>query len=273
MKFTRSLFVMAAFAASLASAAAFASDLNPGPAKAAAKYTPPFTWTGVYVGGDFGAGIMDNGPSVGTSGTLSSLVPTTASNHAKGYLGGIELGARKQWGVVVGGVRGTFQFADINITDQSAASQRSVLGGTSSGSSMVTTKLNWLSTAVATLGVTVMPNVLIELDAGLAFGKVSSTATTSATAAPFTNTSSLTCFFAGCSSSGSGTDSGVRTGWTAGLSAEIAMNERWSFKGQGNYFDLGSGNVNFTGANGLVGSSGVNYRGWDVLLGVNYKLF
>src|ERR1041385_5861634 len=94
-------------AAMLMSGAAFAADL---PARMPAKaplYAPVlYTWTGFYVGGNFGWGW-----STGDANTTLGGVPGTVSGSGNGALGGVQAGYNWQTGALVLGVEADIQLS------------------------------------------------------------------------------------------------------------------------------------------------------------------
>jgi outer membrane immunogenic protein len=87
-----------------ATSAAVAADL---PARMPMKgpaYVPMFTWTGFYVGGNFGWGWAD-----GNADTVLGGVPGTLSGSGNGALGGVQAGYNWQAGSIVYGVETDIQ--------------------------------------------------------------------------------------------------------------------------------------------------------------------
>lgn len=237
-----------------------------------------YSWTGFYVGINGGAGIMDGGPSITQTGSLSSLLPSDTTTP-KGYLIGGQFGFNKQFGVWVVGLEATFDWTSIK-SDNAAASSanRTFLTNnlaTTTSQSMNSTKLDWLSTVVARVGITPWQHALLYGKGGLAFGRITTssgsnvtTTANSALGATWCANGTISC----PSGSGASDTSSTKTGWTLGAGLEIALDQRWSFRGEANYFDLG----NVSGAYGTAGTPAtISYsaavHGWNALAGINFK--
>ena len=97
----------AAVVALTASQAASAADLArraPPPAPAyVPPRPPPFSWTGFYIGGNLGVAWTDGDLCCGDFGS------TSISQHAV-FTGGGQVGANYQWGWLVLGVEGDFDW-------------------------------------------------------------------------------------------------------------------------------------------------------------------
>lgn len=98
-----------AFGAALSVAtvcAAYGADIAPlpGPPPAPpptyAPVQPPFTWTGIYVGGNAGYGFA--------TGTLTVAGLGSSSSSLSGFVGGGQIGANYQFGIGVIGIEGEF---------------------------------------------------------------------------------------------------------------------------------------------------------------------
>ena len=213
---------------------------------------PVFTWTGLYVGADFGytwspsksinatsVNIFDRtllgwGPASALSG--SGVV----SSNLDGFLSG-------------GGIGYNWQFADRWVAgleaDLEGAGAR---GGGGFGNfvpnpnfpsffAVTGAKLNRnlenFGTARGRLGYAVMPNMLVYATGGLAFGGANATATFGQNFAPS--------LLAGDLAKGSSFEN--RVGWTAGAGVEYALTPSLSAKLEYLYYDLGS--ITLTNAN------------------------
>src|SRR5512135_826567 len=74
---------------------------------------PPFSWTGLYLGANVGAGFGTTETSVDVSSALTAVTGTPISASAplvsetfNGFIGGIQAGYNQQVGVVVLGIEG-----------------------------------------------------------------------------------------------------------------------------------------------------------------------
>jgi opacity protein-like surface antigen len=244
-----SLLIFAGFAALLCQPAA-AADL---PAVKAPPYAPPaaFTWTGLYIGADFGytwspsrsinavsANIYDK--SLAGWGPASAL---SASGVVNSNLDGFFTG---------GGIGYNWQFADRWVARIEADLQGAgVRGGggianyvaapTPAFFAVTGAKLNrnleYFGTVRGALGYTVLPNLLVYATGGLAYGGINESATFGQNLVPSP-------FPASTAKGGSFEN---RAGWTAGVGVEYALTRNLSAKLEYLYYDLG--NMGLTNAN------------------------
>ncbi len=116
-------------------------------------------WSGWYAGAQIGYGTgnadwVDN--SIYTAGGIGTPI---LSADPDGVLGGIHLGFNQQYGNIVFGVEGSFDFSGMNSSDPSAAVPTQ------------NTDINWLATIGPRLGYA-MDNYLIYLEGGYAAADV-----------------------------------------------------------------------------------------------------
>jgi outer membrane immunogenic protein len=209
--------------AALTGAAAAADMSRPPPA----PYYPPaqvaavYNWTGFYFGinggGAFGSSTWDRTGSFDISG---------------GEIGGTA-GYNWQFGQVVAGIEGDFDWADINGTTTTACAAGCK---TSDG---------WLSTVRGRIGYAA-DRFLPYITAGGAFGNVT------AQTPGFASTSS------------------DRAGWTVGAGIEGAISRNWTAKVEYLYVDLGSFNCGLNCGAGLVNDN-VSFHTNLLRAGVNYR--
>jgi outer membrane immunogenic protein len=107
------VFCGAVFAAS-AVGPAVAADLPPSayPPQAPAAYvpvTPPFSWTGFYVGGNAGYGWSNGSGNLTLGGPGAAGTPDTFSARGNGFVGGGQAGFNWQWAGLVVGMEADFQ--------------------------------------------------------------------------------------------------------------------------------------------------------------------
>jgi outer membrane immunogenic protein len=136
----------------------------------------------------------------------------------EGWFAGARFGMDHQSGNFVFGVLGDINFGDVNADVIN-------LGG---GGSDVHAEMDWMGTLRVRAGVA-MNQILLYASGGLAFGHVEATVTD----------------LSGGGLADSGTDSATHTGWTAGLGAEVAVNDRVSLFGEWLYTDYGSQSYHF----------------------------
>jgi outer membrane immunogenic protein len=210
---------------------------SPGPAAG------PWNWGGLYAGINYGGG-------AGRAAQSDVLFDRGQYDVSGGLVGGT-IGYNFQHGSLVYGVEG-----DLDYTTIKGATSGSPTAITACGAGFVAvncdTKLNWLGTARARVGVAV-DRLLPYVTAGAAFGKL--TSSESATPLLF----------------GSGTS--TRVGWTAGAGIEARLDDRWSAKLEYLYVDLGNreGFVDQIVPGGASVSENVSFRSHIVRSGLNYK--
>jgi len=225
---------------------------------------PIFTWTGFYVGLNAGyTWSNDNNltvaagsnAAVAESFLASGAVPRSVGLSRDGFIGGAQLGYNYQFagtGVVIG-VETDIQFADAKDSTDFA---RPALG--SSLNAKVET--NYFGTVRARLGYAVMPQMLLYITGGLAYGETNTT-------------------FTGLSGVGGGayqfSTSTVKTGWTIGGGIEYALNNNWTVRGEYLYYDLGNNNGSSTCISGIAACTTFaldkSNSGNVVRAAVNYK--
>lgn len=227
MNFNRAM--ACALAVACAPQAAFAADLMTRmPASTAPATT--YDWSGAYLGGltGYGWGNSDAGPSsfyYFPSGDYAASLPGFAFNTA-GAIGGVEAGYGWQPGNLYFGVE-----ADI------AASGIKGSYTDNDNKFSVDSTLNWLSTARVRVGVPIN-RVLLFATGGLAVGGVHG---------------ELHDFYAGPGTINSSSSS-TNVGWTIGAGAAVALSQRWTFKAEYLYADLGSQKYDFVEPSGPVWS-------------------
>jgi hypothetical protein len=142
--------VIFALATGLLSTQAFAADL-PMPApppRAPAAYVPiapPFTWSGIYVGGNLGA--------AWNRGTVSDALGTgftLPSNNAV-FTGGGQIGANYQFGAAVVGVEGMFDWLANQNNASAGITVTNVVTGLPNTVNVVSQN-RWLTTATGKVG-------------------------------------------------------------------------------------------------------------------------
>jgi outer membrane immunogenic protein len=142
--------LLSAAATMLIAGPAFAADLGvraPPPGAAPFIASP---WDGFYIGGNVGYG--ETSFTVTASGPGGSI---TESLHGNGVLGGVQVGANKQFGTFVLGLETDFDVTSIK--------------NTTAG---VDTKLPWFGTTRGRLGFLVNPSLLLYGTGGVAYGRI-----------------------------------------------------------------------------------------------------
>jgi len=190
-----------------------------------------YNWTGVYVGGHLGAGFG----SVGWSDPFSGL---TSSQSFTGFLGGAQVGANYQFNAIVFGLEGDFTGMTLNGSNTDSAGFGHNI------------KSNWSSTITGRIGYAIN-RALIYGKGGVAFAQDSETFSD-----PAGNVAS---------------NSGIRTGWTAGAGVEYALNRNWSARLEYDYLGFGSQNVTLTNPALGAGAANINLNVQRALVGINYR--
>jgi outer membrane immunogenic protein len=242
-----------------------AADM-PVKAQPAITYTPP-SWAGFYAGVNLGV-IGDRSkesaflpvPAPGTAntsycwadsfGSPASACTFKNSQTAYGVIGGLQVGYNFQAGNIVFGAEADF--------DGTSARKTTLTPFTTFGTSRVATE----KTGVEALGTA-------RLRLGYAFDRALLYATGGLAYAKMVNTFQANTGYAWSD------PAGWRTGYTAGGGLEYRVTDRWSVKGEGLYYSLGSkDHVSFqTLASGQeFGTAALHDRmtGFVARLGVNY---
>ena len=229
---------------------------------ASAEPVPSFTWSGFYYGGHFGASIDQT--STGIAGDTpilallvnNGIIPSSVTSNPSGPLAGLQLGYNFQRGTMVYGVEADLSLAAIE--GKSITATAAILP-TARYTTTVDQNLQWFSTLRGRLGFTYTDKVLIYGTGGLALGW-------STYNADVRRTAFLLNFDVPASANV------MKAGWTVGLGAEYALQDRWSFKAEYLYYDLGKESITGTIA-GTAQQLTYNFvtRGNIVRLGLNRK--
>jgi outer membrane immunogenic protein len=185
-----------------------AADL-PRKAPVAVAAAAPFSWTGFYVGGHFGAAWG----TVEAEVPLHSFVLPVSSHTVNGFLGGAQVGVNWQvnsWLVL--GAEGTFSWADIEGSSPCLVVVKCA------------TQINWIASAAGRVGYT-YDRTMLFAKAGVAWADTDY----SATVGPFSVAASDT-----------------RTGLLIGAGVEHAFLSNWSAKIEYNYIDFDTESLGFT---------------------------
>jgi outer membrane immunogenic protein len=235
--------LVAAGAMPLASPAS-AADLPVAPA-----YNPPpayipalYRWSGIYLGGNLGVGILQDTAAAPTLGFASGY-------NALGVTGGGQIGADIQFSNLVLGVEGNWMATSISGTGTATTATP----GTSESS---TSAVNWLAAATGRVGYA-FNNHLIYGKGGAAWENVKYTGTTLTTGGGVNTGASL---------------SDTRTGYVAGGGFELGFTEHFSGKIEYDYYGFGSKTYTFAGLNAganlpVTIKSNINV----LLLGISYR--
>ena len=212
MKNLKLILSAAVGSAMLGIGAASAADL---PMKAMAPIAPPFSWTGFYIGGNVGAGVLlDQG---------IQLTGLSADRHGVGGLAGGQIGYNWQMGMLVLGIEGEGFWSGMRINVDQFSGNNLILNQT--------IKNKWDYDIAARFG--------IAIDRALVYGKAGWVA------ARFDwNASEPNFCGIGCSNTTQG--SATLDGLLIGLGLEYAFTNNWTTKFEYDYLGFGSKNVAFT---------------------------
>ncbi len=219
-----------------------------------APATPPYSWTGFYIGenGGYASKRLNAQGVPGDAAAALGVSPVTTSFSARGAAGGVTEGFNwrvgEKW---VAGVEADFQLASI-VGNGTAAVSNIVGLPFNFGTFTVDQKVQWFGTVRPRVGYLAADNLLLFATGGVAYGKVNETANLlltspgSVVAAAITGSAFLcanppmvpfggpTCF--------AGSQSRIAVGWTAGFGLEYAFYRDFSFKAEYLYVDLGNAN-------------------------------
>ena len=223
-------------------ASALAADLGAAPVKApmAPMMAAAYNWTGFYIG-------VNGGGGWNTWADPTPAAPGINSFSGSGALAGGTFGGNYQFGNVVLGLEGTYDWADIRNT------QSAVLG-LGAGTLTLVTKNDYIATVAGRVGYA-FDRVLIYGKGGAAFTR-----------------DRLDANLAG-PVPGTATGSFDRTGWLAGAGVEWAFWGNWSVKAEYDYMGFAAMNEgNFVTTGGLtVTPATVKLNVQTATFGVNYK--
>jgi outer membrane immunogenic protein len=240
MRKSSSMLIAAAVIPLAASQSALAADIARGPP--VPVYIPPppipyITWTGCYVGGNFG-GVWSRVDLTGVSGVNFSATDT-------GFAGGGQIGCDYNW------VGSRWVVGIRNMLDATSLSNSTMIS-TVPFTGTVNGRTRWFDTLTARGGYLVTPQVLLYAQGGVAW----------------TNTDII------FNSPGSqvGNLSNNHTGWTLGAGVEWRFTPQWSVFAEYNFMGFGTQSGTFTGCGGTcVVNANAKADVQDVLAGVNYK--
>lgn len=252
-----------AVALALAASPAFAADLSyPAKAPPMMAVVPVFSWTGFYLGANFGYGWGDaSGYAPYDNSDYATIVGlvTNGSGDPDGWFGGVQAGYNYQfYNNVVLGIEADAQFADMSdtyrfgytVTDLASTPQVDDPDFAVYG--RYTTKVDAFGTIRARLGYA-MDRFLPYVTGGLAWANVKVSGTT--IVGDDTEVVGW-----------SGSYKDTYWGWALGAGAEYAVTDNWTIKAEYIYSDLGS-----TSFSGLFNRNDLDFSMQTLKVGVNYK--
>jgi outer membrane immunogenic protein len=230
-----------------ATTATLAADLSPPPPPMAA---PVYDWTGLYVGGNLGAGWAGISDS-NFSDTLGSTF--TAPTNTQ-FVGGAQVGANYQFrsGVVIG-AEAMFDWSTVSHNNPVTATDPTGAVGANIG----LVDARWITTATGKLGYA-WDRVLLYAKGGGAWV---------ATTSPSLSVAGVPSSF----SSGGGTTAAT---WTAGFGLEWAFAGNWSVRAEYDYIALPNQSLTVTPAAPTFGGDVINFNNRNLSIftaALNYK--
>jgi outer membrane immunogenic protein len=259
--------VVGALALAIAAAPAFAADLpsQKGAPAFVAPAAPTFSWTGVYGGLNVGYSWLESyrlsGVEFGPGGGPTGVAWNYPAADINGVIGGGQIGYNHQFAntAFVIGLEADFQGADLGGRSQGVGSNVGYFPLLNT-----THSIDWFGTVRGRIGYAVAPTILVYGTGGFAYGEGSSRFT-------YWDTTGFW---------GQGSESDIRTGWTAGGGVEWAFMPNLSAKIEYLYTELDNApgfffnQFNGAGAVTAFTSSqrGVQNHFHTVRVGLNYHL-
>jgi outer membrane immunogenic protein len=221
---------------------ASAADL---PLKAPVYKAPPMmaplvTWTGCYFGGTAGGAWADTNSSDARFGT------NFGSENDSGFTGGGQLGCDYQYGAFVFGVRGEYDWTQLNNGKHTIPAFPTLTEQND---------FKWTATATGRIGYLVAPQALIYVQGGVAWTR------NNITVLQIPNFPSETA-------------NDMRTGWTVGGGGEYMIMPNVSLFAEGDYMGFGTKTVGFMTTPPAVGTPNtlsIKQDMYQVLGGINIR--
>jgi len=191
-----------------------------------------FSWTGFYVGANFGYGWgnadTDFDP-LPDAATFFDLVPQSLDPDPDGFIGGGQVGFNWQWNKwLVLGIESDFQGTDME-GDESRGPLTDITGTVLNPDSFIAAheRMQWFGSTRGRIGISPACRWLIYATGGVAYGNIDYSATT--------NYGAPSAIFSTYPTSFTETE----VGWTAGAGIEFAIGHHWTVKAEYLYYDLG----------------------------------
>src|SRR6201987_4265930 len=191
---------------------------------------PPaiYDWTGIYVGGHIGGGILTD--SVSQNGVGAVTLLSSGSLNPAGVIGGAQAGANYEFAPWVVGIEATWTDSAINGNTLIGCSSPCLFGGTAASQERFTSQAQWFAALTGRVGYAAN-DWLFYAKAGGAWMNVRYTE-------DLLNPSGVTAVTQVF------TDN--RTGFTVGAGIEFGLVENLSGKIEYDFYDFGSRNYNFS---------------------------
>lgn len=207
--------------------------------------TPPYSWTGLYAGGNLGYGwgnnntvnFLPNDPTQ-LGGFIGAGGPT--SLRASSLLGGFQLGYNWQFNQAwLAGVETDIDF--LSDGGNGSSTNGALANPTNLLQQSVNEQVTWFGTVRGRFGYLPTNNLLVYGTGGFAYGRIEQNATYSNLG---NNTfASTDGFCAAGTTCYAGTSTHTATGWAAGGGLEYALTNNVTIRGEYLYVDLGGGHT------------------------------
>jgi outer membrane immunogenic protein len=242
-----------AIAVALIGAPALAADMGV-PARSYYPPLPPaiYDWTGIYVGGHIGGGMLvDSVSQNGVSPGDFNLVDTGNLRPA-GVIGGAQIGANYEFAPWVVGLEGSWTDSGIQGNTLIGCAGTCVIGTTAIAQERFTSQAQWFAALTGRFGYAAN-DWLFYAKVGGAWMDARYTEDLLTTGAGVTAATQVF------------TDN--RTGFTVGAGIELGLVENLSGKIEYDFYDFGSRNYNFNAITPVSVSSNLH----TIIVGLNYK--
>jgi outer membrane immunogenic protein len=224
----------------------------------------PAVWSGFYIGANAGYGFGEDESGIDVfdpNGQAYATGPLPYGLEPDGGFAGLQIGFNRQHRGFVFGIEGDIQISDVGEEASKSFDPPAIFDFDYSAS----LDIDWFGTLRGRAGYA-MDRTLIYVTGGLAFGKVEYKAeyfiTEPCCPGGFANLK----------------EDGVETGYVLGAGLEHAFDDRWSFKIEYQYIDLGDqdvkGDLFFAGGapSGETVKSSYDAEFHAIRIGVNYRL-
>src|SRR6516225_1236772 len=247
-----------AIAVALIGTPALAADMGV-PSRSYYPPLPPaiYDWTGIYVGGHIGGGLLVDSVSQNGLSTGGFNLANTGNLRPAGVIGGAQVGANYEFAPWVVGLEGSWTDSGIDGNTLIACSACSVIVPSATTPMSIpnerfTSQASWFAAVTGRFGYAAN-DWLFYGKAGGAWMSVRYTEDLLTTGAPITAATQVL------------TDN--RTGFTVGAGIELGLVENLSGKIEYDFYDFGSKNYNFNAITPVSVSSNLH----TIIVGLNYK--
>jgi outer membrane immunogenic protein len=249
-----------AIAVALIGTPALAADMAVPASSYYPKYLPPaiYDWTGIYVGGHIGGGILVD--SVSQNGTSAGGFNLTSTGDLRpaGVIGGAQIGANYEFAPWVVGVEGSWTDSAITGSTLMPCSAACAFNAVPITQERFTSHALWFAALTGRVGYAAN-DWLFYAKAGGGWMRVSYTEDLLTAAVPPATPAGAT--------AATQVISDNRTGFTVGVGIELGLVENLTGKIEYDFYDFGSKNYNFNAITPVSVSSNLH----TIIVGLNYK--